>query len=166
MLAAALLVGCSGELTEAIVMTDTDLRIGSQIDAIRYEVDATQIGGRLYTAQLDLGPDTRFPVTLTLVHDGGPLGPVVVAAEALRGRRVVVRRSARFSFVRGRSLTVDLDLTDACVGLRCGSDETCVDGACRDVDLAPGAPAAPADAGEHACAAGCRCTDECSQPRF
>ena len=138
--AAVAAVGCHSPLTEAVITTDTDLAIPGDVDTIRWTVDATEIGGHVHSVELPVGEQTRLPVVLPLVHDGGPLGPIVVVAQGLSGGAPVVSRTARFYFVPSRSIVLRIDLARDCIGVACEPGQTCVDGACAD-------PEAPGDAG-------------------
>ena len=139
--------GCHSPLTEAVVTTDTDLSIPTDIDAVRWTVDATGIGGQVQTVELPLSDETRLPVVLPIVRESGPLGPIVVVAQGLSEGEPVVSRVARFHFVEGRSIVVPMNLARDCVGVTCNEAETCVDGRCVDRDVGTDAGVALPDSG-------------------
>lgn len=138
-LALLALPACTGDITELVVVVDSDLRIPDEIDRVLVVTDATAIGGQLHEREAALAGvgALELPLTLSLVHTGGPLGPVRISAIGRRAGDVVTRR-AEVSFVEGRSIALVLQLTRACVGVICSEGETCANGACRSVVVRPG----------------------------
>jgi hypothetical protein len=147
--AAAVVLGCHSPLTEAVITTDTDLAIPHDVDTVRWTVDATEIGGHVHAVQLPVGAQTRLPVVLPVVHEGGPLGPIVVVAQGLSGGAPVISRTARFYFVPKHSIVVSIDLARDCIGVACELGQTCVDGACAASEVPADAGPAPTDAATH-----------------
>lgn len=134
------LVGVAGcaerPVTELLVVADTDLAIPAQLDAIEVEV-IPPTGAPVVRGGALVGDDaTEIPVSLGLVHRGGPLGPVSIEVRGFRGAEPIVTRSADVSFVEGRTMVVTLHLEATCVGVVCREDETCERGACRARRLA------------------------------
>lgn len=136
---ATLLLVCAcdaDELTEIVVVVDSDLEVPEDLDELRIVVDATAIGGGTETAGGMLTSPASFPQHLGIVHSGqGGLGPITVTATGLLGGIPVVERRARVSFVRGRTVVLRLDLVAACVGRECAAEQTCAAGVCRPVDV-------------------------------
>jgi hypothetical protein len=124
--ALVLAVGCAPAATRIVVVADSDLAVPGAIDRIRFEVDSRALGGELAQREADLlTPSTALPVVMPIVHEGGRTGPLTVRAVAMLGDQEIVERTARLSFVLGRSLVLRLDLNGACVGVECGGGETC-----------------------------------------
>ena len=74
-------LGCGDGLTEVIVLVDTDLVPGVELDGIAVTVDGADPARAFgaVTSQADL------PATVGVVRSGGDLGPVTVRAQALLG---------------------------------------------------------------------------------
>lgn len=126
----ALASSCASEdsLTQIVVAIDSD------IDAIESVVVATENFSARESAIGRLGGDQPgFPRSLGLVHEGGPLGPIVVRVTGLdRDDEVLAERHARVFFEQAEVRLLRLELTRNCkrVYASCADDETCVDGAC------------------------------------
>lgn len=154
--ALALLASCGGEVTEIVLVVDTDLPAAS----FRVEAAYPRGGMGVSTADLSEQPPPR---RLVLVHEGGPLGPValrIAALDAGGAPLAAVRRDVTFE--PGRSLTLVVRLDGACATASCAASETCGnDGTCRaaavdaceyegrtcDVDAGADPDAGPRDAG-------------------
>ncbi|UJR80216.1 hypothetical protein [Sandaracinus amylolyticus] len=133
-IAIVILAGCSNDPTRIVVIADTDLAVPASIDSVRFVVDARAIGGDVVTREVDVSA-TPLPLVLPVVHDGGPLGPITIEAEARKGAAVVVARSARLAFVPSRSIALHLVLASSCVMRQCDGNDSCVDGACASIDV-------------------------------
>lgn len=155
----AALCACTADRTEIIVAVGSNLAVPSELDAIRIDVVGPE-STVPKTSMALLGPgQPGLPRTLGLVHEDGPLGPLVVRVAGRRGGFDVIERRARVSFLEGRTLLLRIDLMRNCVGTTCESNRTCIDGGCREIDVSaeslpewtgslPGADAGPArDAG-------------------
>lgn len=130
------LAGCSAEPTRIVVVTQTDLEMPAELDALAIEVDATAIGGAREERRTALdGTLVVPPIVLAIVHDGGELGPITVRASGLHEGDVVVTRAARLSFVQGRSVLLRLDLVGACRDRSCDTDRSCAAGSCVPLDV-------------------------------
>lgn len=139
-LAALPAAGCEDDLTQIVVVVNTDLRVGEEIDVVAVEIDARAAGGERQRFEESLGGASalRLPATLSVVRsDGDVSGPVRVTAEALLGGTSVVRRQAEVRFDPGRSRTLELDLLSCCVGVACGEGQTCGERGCTAVALGP-----------------------------
>jgi hypothetical protein len=122
-LAAALqLASCKGEeITQIVVVVDSDF---DGFDRIEIAVDG-------FTKETNVGAsvaDEPLPRRLTLVHDGGPLGPISVKVSAFVANETepaLVERRAGILFQRDKALMLKVDLLFACIG-KC--DEACLAG--------------------------------------
>ncbi len=132
-----LLAGCASAGTEVIVVTDTNLRGPTGLDEISIDVVGPD-GTATQRSVAHLGAaQPELPRTLGLVWETGPLGPFTVHVRGLTAARVRLERTARFSFVTGRTLVLRLDLLAGCEGVTCGADMTCAESGCRPVEIAP-----------------------------
>lgn len=128
---ACALAGCSTpELTELLVVTDTDLEVPSELAAVRFRIVGPD--GEEKIASADFAAGAARPAVLALVHRGGALGPftIEVSGEDAHGG-VVTTRGASVSFVRREVRVLRMHLAAECVGVRCSGDETCGEGGCR-----------------------------------
>jgi len=126
----------SDDLTEIVVVVESDLSVPGELDAVRVDIMA---GGQSSSSTGDLTGAGALPLprVLNLLHSGGPLGPVEVRAVGRLGGAEVVSREARVFFIEGRTVVLRLELLRSCVGSTCGADETCAAGGCRPVDVDP-----------------------------
>jgi len=131
--------GCSADkLTQIVVVVESDLSVPGQIDAVSVEATGPGTAPVMASGALSGAGAIPLPRYVTLVHRGGPLGPVDVRAAGLLAGSEVVDREARVFFVQGRTMVLRLALLDACVGVRCrGGDRTCAAEGCRDVMIDP-----------------------------
>lgn len=134
-LLAVLVASCgSEELTQLMVVIDTDLQVPGELDEIAIEILGP--AGDRKNAEAPVVADD-LPMRLAVVHRGGPLGPVTVKVEGLGvlpdGRRgALIQRRAVVDFVEGEVRVLRMDLLRECRGMVCGSDETCAEGGeCR-----------------------------------
>ena len=133
---AAIVAGCSVEPTRIVVVTQTDLAVPAELDALTIEVDATAIGGSQQVRMTPLDGDrVAPPIVLAIVHDGGELGPITVRVWGFHEGEVVVERAARLSFVPGRSVLLRVDLVRACRDHDCEGGRSCEAGACVPLDV-------------------------------
>jgi len=127
--------GCAHDRTEIVVATDSDLAIPTELGEIRFDVTGPR--GQTQQASITLDGVSALPVSVGLVHEDGPLGPLTVSATGALGDTLVVERRARLAFVSERTLLLRLDLERACMTTACGPDETCHAGVCRSIDVDP-----------------------------
>jgi hypothetical protein len=107
-------VGCSSpaSLTQIAVTVESDMRVPSELDRLTISITGL-------TTDQSSAADLRqkgFPRKLTLVHDGGPLGPITVTASGWLGSSKVVERSMSVSFVKNATTPLLLRLDRAQVG--------------------------------------------------
>jgi len=129
---ALLALGCEGELTQIMVVVDSNLASPTEIDT----VEVTVTGSTQMRASGAL-TDAPLPRTVGVVRGGGGLGPITIRAIGLQGGTEVVEASARTSFIEGRTLTLTLFLDRACRTVTCGGEETCGGGTCTGFDVDP-----------------------------
>lgn len=129
--------GCApAPLTQLVVDVDTDLRVPG--DLTRIEISITEPDGASEARSAELGSDTALPVSLGIVHRGGPLGPVIIVARGIFGTSTVVERRASVTLVEGRTLLLPLHLEAACIGVPCETPtSTCERGVCRPTAVDP-----------------------------
>lgn len=175
-LASVAISGCA-DVTELVVVTDSDLDAPAELDALRFEVVGPSGEAMTREAPLTGQGAVALPVTLVVQHGGGALGPIGLRAVGTRDGTEVVRRDAVAWFVEGRSVLVHLDLSRACRDTRCPDGATCVDGVCVDPPEVRPDAGTPIDAGGapdagpecpggcecvQSCEGGCECRDGCS----
>lgn len=158
-LGCALLLGCSAQATEIILVVETDVDAADTL-----EVEASFPGGggpQVSTADLSELPGPR---RLVLLHDEGPLGPVELAFAALDGGAPLVETRRTVTFEEGESLVLRVVLSSRCrdcgrgrvcanEGLRCreAAVEPCeYEGRACDVDAGSESDAGDDDAGDSA----------------
>jgi len=127
-------------LTQVIVVIDSDLVVPGDIDRLRLYIGLPSDRTRQLVNGI-LEPTTggeTFPQTVNLLHEEGPLGPIQVQVDALSGDERVLTQTLRFSFQLDETLTLPIDLLNSCVGILCGTSETCRGGECTSVDVPPG----------------------------
>ncbi|MEM9191645.1 MAG: LamG-like jellyroll fold domain-containing protein [Myxococcota bacterium] len=137
-------LGCSTDpLTEIVVVVDSDLAAGDEINEVRIEVEG--LGPERQEARAAIGSDVDLPVVTGLVYRGGPLGPIAVTASGVMGGEEVLSRKAEVSFRSEESLLLRLDLVRSCLPTACPAGETCGEAGCESVERValpvwPGSP--------------------------
>lgn len=120
--------------TQLVVVVDSDLA-SDAVDAVEVSVLGLEGGEQIARANLADGALPRFVV---LERRGGALGPIDVEARAVRdGSPIGIARRARTSFVRERTMRLDLFLAAACASQTCDATQTCERGACVSPEVAP-----------------------------
>lgn len=130
--------GC-GDVTELVVVVDTDMNVPAELDAV--EIRVTGPSGMQVNAAGSTGADGALvlPTVLGLTPGGSVLEPVLIEARGSVRGTLLLERRVRTGFVEGEIRMVRLDLLRACSTVSCGSDEqTCTEGGCRPIDV-PGA---------------------------
>lgn len=126
------LAGCSTEQmvpnTELILVADTDI---SNLERIEFEVSGE---GSRKSAGGPVRADGA-PLSLAVVRDTGPLGPITVSARGFFGDTLRVERRAVVSFVPNKTVVVPLHLLDGCIGAVCDERDTCTERGCESPSL-------------------------------
>lgn len=131
-LSMGMLVGChQAPLTQLVVAIDSDLEIPSNLDRVELLIEAPDGERRQSVGELSGDAAVPLPLSLGLLHRGGPLGPISIVARGLLGNDEVVIRHASASFIEQRTLILEMHLSRACIGVACDADETCELGECR-----------------------------------
>ena len=128
------LASCGGDdVTELVVVVDSNLDVPTDIDTIRVQVS----GAATMTATGELtGPRGQpLPRTVGVVHAGGALGPVTIVAQGLSRGSPVVERRVVTSFRSGKTLMLRIYLSASCAHVDCAGNQTCIDGACGSPDV-------------------------------
>jgi hypothetical protein len=125
---AACACGKTEQRTQLVLVADTDI---ASLELIRFEVSS---GQRMETQEAAPRADGE-PLTLTLLLDQGPAGPLAVSAQGMRNGQMVVERRAVVSFVPGKTLVVELHLLASCVARLCLGDRTCGERGCASNEL-------------------------------
>lgn len=135
MMIALLLAGCANEsLTELLVVSDTDLAVPGELDTVRFVVRGAD--GTEQRADALWSEGSPRPAVLALVQRNEQSGPLEIDVVGELAGVEVVRRSARVSFVSGRTMMLRMDLLRACAGRACDGDQTCGELGCRALDVA------------------------------
>jgi hypothetical protein len=121
-------------------LTQIEITVGSDISET--ELDRITLEVRTRSGEL-LGSGEADPVQLvplrprklTLVHEGGPLGPFMVTAAGWLAEHEVVRAKREVYFERKRTWHLQIDLEAACIPRweHCREDETCTENACQPI---------------------------------
>ncbi len=148
LLAILALAACADPLTEVVVVTDTDLLLPADIDAVRFEITGSGSAPEVREA---LNVDANaMPLQFSIVHRSGSESNISVVAFGMKDGDDVVRQATQFDFVRGERRYLQMFLSSACRGVPCDTPPaiTCVAGECV-VPLPFGPPddAAGVDAG-------------------
>ena len=102
-------LGCGSDpdaLTQIEITVDSDLDVPDELDRVAIAVSG-MVTDEAASADLREQP---LPRHLTLVHEGGPLGPVRVTVTGFRGRSQVVERVVQTRFERGKLVMLAIEL--------------------------------------------------------
>jgi len=130
-------VGCgpSGTGTTLVVSVDSDLTIGTEIDAVNVSIGAEEL---VFPFTLGGGAgQSALPIHVALIPGAKGMDAFEVKADGfLRGARVV-SQSAEVAFVPGSAQEIVLFLGRACTPfMACATDMTCQGGTCVRKDQA------------------------------
>ncbi|MFK7990115.1 MAG: hypothetical protein AB8I08_29115 [Sandaracinaceae bacterium] len=120
-------LSCStAELTQIVVVVETDYPVPAELAQVRFEAQAT--ADIETTEVLLIGADApTFPLTLTYVPEGAPDSPLRVTVTGLDASGLaLVAQSRSTRFLIGESLTLRMTLSQTCVSVSCADGETCV----------------------------------------
>ncbi|MEM9193506.1 MAG: hypothetical protein AAGF12_30305, partial [Myxococcota bacterium] len=127
------LAGCSDELTEIVVVVQTDASVPAEVNSIRLVVDGPSMQAFDETATLQ-GP-SDLPLTLGLTPgDPDRLGPVrIVATGTGTG---TIERVVETRFIEGKRLLLEIVLEAACQDVSICGDNTCIASAAGEAECA------------------------------
>ncbi|MEM9072039.1 MAG: hypothetical protein AAGE52_26270 [Myxococcota bacterium] len=131
-----LAASCGGDLTELVLVLDTDLMVPSELELIDLRIEGPT-GEPVVDTRVDFRREDAptLPLSLGLVLDGSDPDPVVVTA---RGTTTTgtIERTIVTSFVRNSSRALPLRLQASCEGQVCDASMTCGDsGECESPDV-------------------------------
>lgn len=129
------LAACSTDLTELIVIVDTDLAVPAQLDEI--VVTTQSATGAVKTASATLTGSSSLPMTVGLRPGADESASVTVYVRGrLAGAEQVVAHVSTH-FLAGERRVLRIDLTSACVGVVCADSQTCSRGSCEPATVDP-----------------------------
>ncbi len=125
--------GCSSDVTQLIVVVDTDLSVPMALDEVRVEVSGPS--GEVRSELQPLADASDLPLTLGVVAEAGVaqddrLGPVKVVAIGMFMGREQLRASASVMLLRGQTRMLRLMLAADCLTVSCADGESCTRGRC------------------------------------
>jgi len=129
--------GCTGDLTQVMVVVDSDLDVPDEVDAVRIDITSPTGEFRRANAQLTGPRSMPLPRSLGIVHRGGPLEPLVVTVTGSVGGTDVIQRRARTGFVESETVVLRMDLLRSCLEVPCPVDQTCTANGCQGIDVDP-----------------------------
>jgi hypothetical protein len=129
-LACVLLGVCLGACRDAEPLTQIVVQLDSDWDGFR-QADV-EIRGfvKPATVHVDATEKDAFPRRITLVHDGGPLGPIAVTVRATEkgaDEPSLIEPRTDIFFVRDQTRLLKIDLLFDCIG-KCAAGKACVPG--------------------------------------
>lgn len=136
-LALLLLGGCATELTEIVVVVESDLMVPAQLDEIIVTAEGPARTPKISRASLVGADAASFPVTVGLRPAAGGAIGVTINVVGRRGGSDQVEAQVRTNFIEGRRLLVRILLLASCVGVVCDEDQTCRAGSCVDARIDP-----------------------------
>jgi hypothetical protein len=125
---------CSPVHTEVLIVIDSDMLVPEELDEVR--VDLIGPSGETRRSEGSIVSRGDLPRTLGIVDATGGARMVRVTVTGMRRHANVLQRRAAFSFAPNETRILRLDLLRSCVGVSCGSDETCGDNGCRPITIA------------------------------
>ena len=128
-------VGCTSDDEPVAIRVCGDVQVPQQIDALRVVVldeSGTEIRSGVRSL-LECPEDVVRPLPQRFEFQTTPDRGIVVA-EGLSDEIVVARASVRANF-NGEN-TIDIAINASCIGARCPSDQTCIDGMCEFIPSA------------------------------
>jgi hypothetical protein len=147
LLACCGLLACSSDkpsVTAIDIAIESDLKVPDEINFLNITISG--LAGAAKHASADLTKQ-GFPRHLTLVHEGGPNGPILVTVAGLHDDEKIIESKVQLSFQLRTTVDVTIELQRSCKGvLSCDADQTCRDGECHSIPRIDPKPK-PQDAG-------------------
>lgn len=122
------LASCDDARTEVVVVVNSDLTTPDDIDNVTITVTAPDLVEQTAMATFD-ATSPGFPRTLGIERTSSVDGEYEVEVVARKNGVLVVRRRARFEFTEGARRMLRVALRAECVGVACGGNTTCGEGA-------------------------------------
>jgi len=135
--ALVLLAACSNELTELVVVVDSDLPVPAGLDEVVVTVEGASPARFDAQTRLVGAGAPRLPVTLGVRPREPGSGPVTLRAVGRLGDVERVVAEVRTRFVEGERRIVRIRLDARCVEVRCDDGATCSEGMCVDATVDP-----------------------------
>lgn len=137
-LALLFLAGCGNDLTEIVLVVDSEASLREQLTGVHVTVFGESGNAALdESIELDAEDAPEFPLTVGLTPAGATNASVTIVVDATGEAVASVRREARVTFVSGERRMLRLVLHPACMTETCASSETCGDaGACVPIAIA------------------------------
>ncbi len=111
------------ELTQLMVVVDTDFDLPEELDELTITVTAPEdFSNNTATA---IPREEDLPMRLAVVHRSGPLGPIQVKVDGFLGGLPQIQRRAEVFFVEGEVRVLRMDLLRSCQGVSCSGEEAC-----------------------------------------
>jgi len=138
LLCVMMLCGCASELTEIIVIVDSELAVPGELDEIVVTTEGASGLPKGASANLVGAGAASMPVTVGLRPGGAQDGPVTIRVRGRLAGAERVSAQIRTRFVVGARLVLRIDLAAECVGILCDANaETCRNGFCVPSEVDP-----------------------------
>jgi len=135
--------GCrpTPELTELMVVVDTDFEVPGELDGFNVRVlDGAGREARLSAYSLDGADPVTLPASFGVVPQNGDADRrVAVEVDATFASEVLFTTRAVTGFIEGKKLRLEMFLAQSCmtVAATCGENETCRRDGCADEPIDP-----------------------------
>jgi hypothetical protein len=120
--------GCGGDVTQIVVVVDSDLVAPDEIARIEVHVEGPTMDA---DAVGSLGGCDDLPVTVALVPGSDAAGPIRIEAVGIGPTAGGVSQAFVTEFVPGESRMLRIELSRSCLTTDCPSGLTCANGSCR-----------------------------------
>lgn len=143
-------VGCTGELTEIVVVVDSDMAVPAELNLVTIRVEGLGATREVETKLVDRiamiePPETVLPLWLGLVKDGDSNGPITVRVTGTGTGNVVAERTD-VHFQQGKTLMLRINLLRECKDTPNACTQSCAEGDCLTRWTGPPEPIGPTDA--------------------
>ena len=136
-LAVFALCGCATELTEIIVIVDSELAVPGELDEIVVTTEGASGLPKGASANLAGAGAASMPVTVGLRPGGAYDGPVTIRVRGRHAGDERVSAQVHTRFIAGARLVLRIDLASECVRILCGDEATCRNGFCVPYEVDP-----------------------------